>query len=69
MSTALILPALIVPGAIIVLRRTWGPEVPRRWVSDTDPDAPRVAHDLAAIRTRFEQTPSWPSAGVAGERR
>ncbi|BBZ31463.1 hypothetical protein [Mycolicibacterium confluentis] len=32
-------------------------------------DARRVGHDLDAIRTRFEQSPSWPSPGVLGERR
>lgn len=69
MSTALFLVAGILPGAIIVARHGRGPGAPRCWVSDTDPDAPRVAHDLAAIRTRFEHSPAWPSAGVAGERR
>lgn len=36
---------------------------------DTDPDASRLHHDLEAIRTRFEQAPSWPTSGVLGERR
>lgn len=32
-------------------------------------DAARIQHDLDAIRTRFEQSPAWPSSGVLGERR
>ena len=36
---------------------------------DIDPDASRRDHDLDAIRTRFEQSPAWPSSGVLGERR
>lgn len=38
-------------------------------VYDIDPDASRRDHDLDAIRTRFEQSPSWPASGVLGERR
>jgi len=34
-----------------------------------DRDSSRVQHDLDAIRTRFEQQPSWPSSGATGERR
>lgn len=29
----------------------------------------RAGHDLDAVRSRFEHHPSWPSAGVLGERR
>ena len=29
----------------------------------------RIEHDVDAIRTRFEQQPSWPDSGVRGERR
>lgn len=36
---------------------------------DTDPDTARIDHDVAAIRSRFEQAPAWPSSGVLGERR
>jgi len=32
-------------------------------------DAFRAEHDLDAIRTRFQRDPSWPTAGVLGERR
>ncbi|HZQ30767.1 MAG TPA: hypothetical protein VFB19_03425 [Mycobacterium sp.] len=32
-------------------------------------DAPRMAHELDAIRTRFEQQPAWPTSGAVGERR
>lgn len=34
-----------------------------------DYDTYRAGQDLDAIRTRFEEHPSWPSAGVVGERR
>jgi hypothetical protein len=34
-----------------------------------DRDLYRVAHDLDAVRTRFERHPVWPSSGVLGERR
>ena len=29
----------------------------------------RLGHDLDAVRTRFEEHPSWPHPGVLGERR
>jgi hypothetical protein len=32
-------------------------------------DMPRMAHELDAIRTRFEAQPAWPRSGVLGERR
>ena len=32
-------------------------------------DMPRMAHELDAIRTRFERQPVWPQSGVLGERR
>jgi hypothetical protein len=32
-------------------------------------DAPRMAHELDAIRTRFEAQPAWPMSGALGERR
>ena len=34
-----------------------------------DRDGFRVAHDVDAIRTRFEQAPAWPASGATGERR
>lgn len=34
-----------------------------------DYDTQRAEQDLDAVRTRFEQRPSWPSAGALGERR
>jgi hypothetical protein len=34
-----------------------------------DRDSSRVAHDVDAIRTRFEQHPSWPVSSASGERR
>ena len=36
---------------------------------DSDYEWRRVEHDIDAIRTRFEREPTWPSAGVLGERR
>lgn len=32
-------------------------------------DAPRMEHELDAIRTRFERQPVWPMSGALGERR
>jgi hypothetical protein len=32
-------------------------------------DAYRLDHELDAIRTRFEQQPTWPVSGALGERR
>jgi hypothetical protein len=34
-----------------------------------DRDGPRAMHDLDAIRTRFEEQPSWPASSASGERR
>jgi len=34
-----------------------------------DRDDYRVQHDADAIRTRFEQHPSWPASGAMSERR
>jgi hypothetical protein len=36
---------------------------------EDDRDGFRVAHDVDAIRTRFEKQPSWPTSGATGERR
>ena len=36
---------------------------------EDDRDGFRVAHDVDAIRTRFEKQPVWPSSGATGERR
>ena len=36
---------------------------------EDDADMRRIGHDLDAVRTRFEQHPSWPQPGVLGERR
>jgi hypothetical protein len=32
-------------------------------------DAPRMEHELDAIRTRFERQPGWPISGALGQRR
>lgn len=34
-----------------------------------DRDGLRAVHDLDAIRTRFEDQPSWPASSASGERR
>jgi hypothetical protein len=34
-----------------------------------DADLRRIDHDVDAIRTRFEHSPTWPDPGVRGERR
>jgi len=34
-----------------------------------DRDGLRAVHDLDAIRTRFEDQPSWPTSSASGERR
>ncbi|CAN5651525.1 hypothetical protein BH10ACT9_BH10ACT9_26540 [soil metagenome] len=36
---------------------------------EDDADMRRIGHDLDAVRTRFEQHPSWPESGAVGERR
>ncbi|KMO83514.1 MAG: hypothetical protein HZB45_14090 [Mycolicibacterium rufum] len=36
---------------------------------EDDRDLCRVAHDVDAIRTRFERQPSWPRSSATGERR
>ena len=50
-----------------MMGRLFDIDPPRRDSSDRDAD--RVEHDLDAIRTRFEDDPDWPSAGVSGELR
>jgi hypothetical protein len=39
-----------------------------RFLED-DRDAFRIGHDADAVRTRFEQQPSWPSSGSLSEGR
>jgi hypothetical protein len=34
-----------------------------RLLEDRDSDSRRIGHDLDAVRTRFEQHPTWPSSG------
>ncbi len=36
---------------------------------EDDRDGFRIAHDVDAIRTRFEKQPFWPASGATGERR
>ena len=40
-----------------------------RLLEERDSDTAGSDHDLDAIRTRFEQQPSWPTSGASGERR
>lgn len=40
-----------------------------RLFDDRDADFRRIDHDLDAVRTRFEDQPSWPSSGASGDRR
>jgi hypothetical protein len=47
--------------------RVWAPMVGPLFADDAD--VRRINHDLDAVRTRFEQHPTWPSSGVLGERR
>ena len=83
MSTALAFLILLAPFALAVLlsraanragalrvrldQFRWAAPLTGR-LSD-DRDWSRVQHDTDAIRTRFEQQPSWPASGVSGERR
>ncbi|OBB06221.1 hypothetical protein A5662_10060 [Mycobacteriaceae bacterium 1482268.1] len=40
-----------------------------RGLFEDDRDGFRIAHDVDAIRTRFEKQPFWPASGATGERR
>ena len=46
----------------------WSAPMTGRLFGD-DRDGCRIAHDVDAIRTRFEQQPFWPASGARGERR
>ena len=75
MTTALMFLILISPFAVAaalswaahrsapVAGRFYGPDLAG------DRDGFRIAHDVDAIRTRFEKQPFWPVSGVLGERR
>jgi hypothetical protein len=84
MTTALTFLILISPFAVAALL-TWaahrsdtlrirfdqfrwcGPQTGRLF--EDDRDGFRIAHDVEAIRSRFEQQPFWPASGAIGERR
>jgi hypothetical protein len=84
MTTALTFLILISPFAVAALL-TWaahrsdtlrirfdqfrwsGPMTGRLF--EDDRDGFRIAHDVEAIRSRFEQQPFWPASGAIGERR
>ena len=84
MTTALITLVLIAPFAVAIglswaAHRSdslrigfhqfrWSAPMMGRLFED-DRDGFRVAHDVDAIRTRFERQPSWPASGATGERR
>jgi hypothetical protein len=40
-----------------------------RLLEERDADGRRLDHDLDAIRTRFEQAPTWPTSGVRPDSR
>ena len=47
----------------------WSAPMTGRLFEDRDSDSLRVQHDVDAIRTRFEEHPSWPLSSASGERR
>lgn len=63
--TFLILISPLVVAGLLLARNAHRSHLPRFG----EPDAPRIQHDLDAIRTRFEEQPFWPASGVRGERR
>ncbi|MDA2889725.1 hypothetical protein PDG61_02245 [Mycolicibacterium sp. BiH015] len=83
MSTALAFLILISPFALAALltwaanrsgslrlhidQFRWAAPMTGRLFEDRDSD--RVLHDVDAIRTRFEEHPSWPVSSASGERR
>ena len=83
MSTLLAFLILLAPFAVAALL-TWAAHTDGtlrihldqfRWAAPMggrlfeDRDADRVRHDVDAIRTRFEEHPSWPVSGISSERR
>ncbi|CAN5540855.1 hypothetical protein BH09ACT8_BH09ACT8_29880 [soil metagenome] len=40
-----------------------------RLLEERDSDGRRMDHELDAIRTRFEQEPTWPTSGVRADSR
>ncbi|MBB2992088.1 hypothetical protein FHR72_003584 [Mycolicibacterium iranicum] len=83
MSTALAFLILIAPFALAALlswaahrsgvlrvhldQFRWSAPMTGRLFDDRD--SYRVQHDVDAIRTRFEEQPSWPVSSASGERR
>lgn len=83
MSTALAFLILIAPFALVALlaraahrsgslrlhvdQFRWAAPMAGRLFEDRD--SHRVQHDLDAVRTRFEEHPSWPASSASGERR
>jgi hypothetical protein len=68
MTTALAFLILIAPFAVAVTLSWASHRSGGRPVED-DRDWFRIAHDMDAIRTRFEKQPFWPASGTTGERR
>ncbi|GAC1406948.1 MAG: hypothetical protein NVS4B6_20240 [Mycobacterium sp.] len=71
MPTALTFLILISPFAVATALR-WAAhrsDAFRILHFEDDRDGSRIAHDVDAIRTRFEQQPFWPASGARGERR
>ena len=74
MATELNYLVLIAPFAVIALiTRQAHRDGHLRWRMDqfriSAPMMGRIGHDRDAVRTRFEEHPSWPEPGVLGERR
>ncbi|RDH75698.1 hypothetical protein DVS77_24800 [Mycolicibacterium moriokaense] len=68
MTTALTFLILVAPFAVAAAL-SWATHRPGGRPFADDRDGFRVAHDVDAIRTRFEKQPFWPASGATGERR
>ncbi|MFZ0833885.1 MAG: hypothetical protein WAM92_12530 [Mycobacterium sp.] len=69
---------MTVPITLAILIAPFGVAVALSWMAHRSTglrinvdgaDAARMAHELDAIRTRFERQPAWPRSGALGERR
>jgi hypothetical protein len=66
MTTALAFLILIAPF-VLAATLSWASH--RRHIARGYFEDDRDAHDVDAIRTRFERQPFWPASGATGERR
>ncbi len=70
MTIALAIVILVAPFAVVTALSWATHRNAARLVSHfPDYESYRAGHDIDVIRTRFEHDPSWPTAGVLGERR